>query len=60
MIKTQKKAKTIVVPSAVLFVDIRGYTNLSESVDPSVVTKLLGQFHYAGDGYIKISDLISR
>ena len=43
--KTQKQAKTIVVPSAVLFVDIRGYTNLSESIDPSVMTKLLGQFY---------------
>lgn len=43
--KTQKKAKTIVVPSAVLFVDIRGYTHLSESIDPAAMTKLLGQFY---------------
>lgn len=43
--KSQKKAKTIVVSSAVLFVDIRGYTNLSESEDPAVVTDLLGRFY---------------
>ena len=43
--RTQKRAKTIVVPSAILFVDICGYTNLSESEDPLVVTKLLGQFY---------------
>ena len=43
--KTQRNAKTIVVSSAVLFVDIRGYTNLSETADPSVMTELLGQFY---------------
>lgn len=43
--KTQKNAKVIVVSSAVLFVDIRNYTNISESEDSSVMANLLGQFY---------------
>jgi adenylate cyclase len=40
-----KKARQVTVPATVLFADVRGYTSLSEEVDASDVTTMLGEFY---------------
>ena len=56
---TVKKAKQIVTRATVLFADVRGYTGLSQSLDATAVTQMLGQFYehcaqevWAADGII--------
>jgi adenylate cyclase len=54
-----KKAKQIVTRATVLFADVRGYTGLSQTLDATVVTQMLGEFYehcaqevWAADGII--------
>ena len=43
--RSVKKAQQVTVPASVLFADVRGYTSLSEEVDASDVTTMLGEFY---------------
>ena len=42
---TVKKAQQVTVPATILFADVRGYTNLTETSEADQVTSMLGEFY---------------